>query len=160
MSGQLHAPAALPLGKELSATIGQEAAWAPEPVWTLWRGEKSCTARNRTRAFQPVAIPSKLSRLVAVLPPSSETSCCLRTSRCYMKTKAICSPKRRAVFEIHGVTMNMETICCSETSVDFQRTTRRYIPEDRTVHNHPCENLKSYICFFPALIVFLPFRAT
>jgi hypothetical protein len=35
-------------------------------------------------------------------------------------------------------------ICCSETSVDFQRTTRRYIPEDGTLHNHRCENLKSY----------------
>jgi hypothetical protein len=33
----------------------------------------------------------------------------------------------------------------SETSVDFQRTTRRYIPEDSTLHNHRCENLKSYI---------------
>jgi hypothetical protein len=32
-----------------------------------------------------------------------------------------------------------------ETSVDFQRTTRRYIPEDSTLHNHRCENLKSYI---------------
>jgi hypothetical protein len=27
-----------------------------------------------------------------------------------------------------------------ETSVDFQRTTRRYIPEDSTHHNHCCEN--------------------
>jgi hypothetical protein len=27
-------------------------------------------------------------------------------------------------------TLNMEAKCCSETSVDFQRTTRRYIPED------------------------------
>jgi hypothetical protein len=32
----------------------------------------------------------------------------------------------------------------SETSVGFQRTTRRYIPEDRTHHNHRCENLKSH----------------
>jgi hypothetical protein len=30
-------------------------------------------------------------------------------------------------------------------SVEFQRTTRRYIPEDRTLHNHRCENLKSYL---------------
>jgi hypothetical protein len=30
-------------------------------------------------------------------------------------------------------------------STDFQRTTRRYIPEDRTLHNHRYENLKSYI---------------
>jgi hypothetical protein len=28
--------------------------------------------------------------------------------------------------------MKMETACSSETSVDFQRTTRRYIPEDST----------------------------
>jgi hypothetical protein len=33
----------------------------------------------------------------------------------------------------------------AETSVDFQRTTWRYIPEDSTLHNHHCENLKSYI---------------
>jgi hypothetical protein len=28
---------------------------------------------------------------------------------------------------------------------DNQRTTRRYIPEDGTLHNHRCENLKSYL---------------
>jgi hypothetical protein len=29
-------------------------------------------------------------------------------------------------------------------NVYFHQTTRRYIPEDRTLHNHHCENLKSY----------------
>jgi hypothetical protein len=29
----------------------------------------------------------------------------------------------------------MEGICSSETSVDIQRTTQRYIPEDSTFHN-------------------------
>jgi hypothetical protein len=38
----------------------------------------------------------------------------------------------------------MEAICSSETSVDFQRTTWRYIPEDSTIYDHSCENLKSY----------------
>jgi hypothetical protein len=38
----------------------------------------------------------------------------------------------------------MEAICSSETSVDVQRTTQRYIPEDSTRYNHRCENLKSY----------------
>jgi hypothetical protein len=38
----------------------------------------------------------------------------------------------------------MEAICSSETSVDTQQTTRRYIPEDGTLHNHRCENLKFY----------------
>jgi hypothetical protein len=37
----------------------------------------------------------------------------------------------------------MEAICSFETSVDSQRTTRRHIPEDNTLHNHRCENLKS-----------------
>jgi hypothetical protein len=32
MSGQFHAPAALPPGKEPSVPIGYEAGWAPEPV--------------------------------------------------------------------------------------------------------------------------------
>jgi hypothetical protein len=38
----------------------------------------------------------------------------------------------------------MEVICSSETSVDFQRTTQRCIPEDGTIWNHRCENLKHY----------------
>jgi hypothetical protein len=42
----------------------------------------------------------------------------------------------------------MEAIYSSETSVDFQRTTRRYIPEDSTLYNHRCEHLKSYIAMF------------
>jgi hypothetical protein len=35
--------------------------------------------------------------------------------------------------------------CFSEKSVDFQRTTQSYITEDRTLHNHCCRHLKSYI---------------
>jgi hypothetical protein len=31
-------------------------------------------------------------------------------------------------------TLKMEAICFSEMSVDFQLTSRRYIPKDRTVH--------------------------
>jgi hypothetical protein len=37
-----------------------------------------------------------------------------------------------------------QVIGSSETSVDTQRTTRHHIPEDDTLHNHRCENLKSY----------------
>jgi hypothetical protein len=46
----------------------------------------------------------------------------------------------------------MEAICSSETSVDFQWTTWRYIPEDSIIHNHRCENLKSYIIEIPSNI--------
>jgi hypothetical protein len=42
--------------------------------------------------------------------------------------------------------LKMEAICSSETSVDFQRTTRYHKPEDSTLYYHRCENLKSY-CF-------------
>jgi hypothetical protein len=38
----------------------------------------------------------------------------------------------------------MEATYTSETSVDLQRTTRRYISEDRILHNHRCKYLKSY----------------
>jgi hypothetical protein len=38
---------------------------------------------------------------------------------------------------------NMSPLCSSEMSVDFQWTTRCYIPRDRMLHNHRCENLKS-----------------
>jgi hypothetical protein len=38
-------------------------------------------------------------------------------------------------------------LCLSQafTSVDFQWTTRRYIPEYSALRDHSCENLKSYI---------------
>jgi hypothetical protein len=39
-------------------------------------------------------------------------------------------------------TLRMEAICSSETSVDFQWNIRRSIPEDSTLNNHRCENLK------------------
>jgi hypothetical protein len=42
-------------------------------------------------------------------------------------------------------TLKMGIIICPETSVHFQRTKRRCIPADRNLHNHMCENHKSYI---------------
>jgi hypothetical protein len=36
-----------------------------------------------------------------------------------------------------------------EMSVAFQRNTRRYIPEDSNLHDHRCENFKSYISKIP-----------
>jgi hypothetical protein len=44
----------------------------------------------------------------------------------------------------YSSSLKMET-CSSEMSVDFQQTTRRYILEDRTLHNYGCENLLSYL---------------
>jgi hypothetical protein len=55
VSGQLHAPAALSTWQKPPVLIRQEAGWAPQPIWTLWRREKSCTAEKRTQVIQPVA---------------------------------------------------------------------------------------------------------
>jgi hypothetical protein len=50
VSGQHHAPAALyPRGKDPAVPIGEEAGWAPEPVWTQRIEEKSfAPAGDRT----------------------------------------------------------------------------------------------------------------
>jgi hypothetical protein len=47
----------------------------------------------------------------------------------------------------------MEALYSSETSVLTQRTTRRHIPEDNTLPNHWCENLKPYTIL--SLFIFL-----
>jgi hypothetical protein len=54
-------------------------------VWKLWRRGKSCNAGNRTRAVQPVAIPTELSLSYSIwnlffLNGIVFTSFCLRPS--------------------------------------------------------------------------------
>jgi hypothetical protein len=52
VSGQRHAPAALPPGKGPPVPIGQEAGWASEPVWTQGLEEKfSAPVGDRTSIF-------------------------------------------------------------------------------------------------------------
>jgi hypothetical protein len=38
--------------------------------------------------------------------------------------------------------LNMEAVCSFHASLNFHRTTRRHIPEDRTLRSHRCENLE------------------
>jgi hypothetical protein len=65
MSGQLHTPAALPVGKSSPVPIGLEGGLAPEPVWTLWRRESLAMPgiKPGPSSPQPVVIPAELSRL-------------------------------------------------------------------------------------------------
>jgi hypothetical protein len=42
----------------------------------------------------------------------------------------------------HSSTLKMEATCSSETSADFRRSTRHYIPEDSNIHDHRCENFR------------------
>jgi hypothetical protein len=59
VSGQRHALAALYSGEGPPVLIGQEAGWAPEPVWIQRLEEKSfllCRGSNSDRlVFQSVA---------------------------------------------------------------------------------------------------------
>jgi hypothetical protein len=60
-----------PPEKEAPVPTGEEARWAPEPGWKLWRREKSyASAENRTPAVQPVAIPSELPRFLECITTS------------------------------------------------------------------------------------------
>jgi hypothetical protein len=48
----------------------------------------------------------------------------------------------------YSSTLTMKVIHSSETLVDLKWTTWGYILEDRTLHNHRCENLKSSISYY------------
>jgi hypothetical protein len=48
----------------------------------------------------------------------------------------------------------------SETSGTILRTTRRHIPEDDTLQNHRCENLKSYTTSLITSIEFCGFNGS
>jgi hypothetical protein len=70
VSGQLHAPAALPPGKKPLVPIGYEAGWAPEPFRTWWwikfpapQGIEPETPDRRSRSL--IAIPTEISRLLS-----------------------------------------------------------------------------------------------
>lgn len=52
-------------------------------------------------------------------------------------------------------TIKTEATCSCETSVDFLRPTRCYISEDRNLHSHSCENLKS--CTLISCFLFFSF---
>jgi hypothetical protein len=45
----------------------------------------------------------------------------------------------------YSLTLKMEVTCSSEKLIDVKRTTPRYISEDRALHKHRCENLKSCV---------------
>jgi hypothetical protein len=74
VSGQRHAPAVLyPQGKDPPVPNGQEAGWAPEPVWTQRLEEKSFAfAGDQTWiAWLTILQPNTIMTELPHLPMSS-----------------------------------------------------------------------------------------
>jgi hypothetical protein len=53
---------------------------------------------------------------------------------------------------VYSSAIKIEVTSYSETSVHFQRNTWSYNQKYRTLHNHRCENLKSYITLKPVVM--------
>jgi hypothetical protein len=55
MSGQLHAPVALPPGKEPPVPTGEETGWAPEEVRMLWREKNLALWENHNGSTNDIS---------------------------------------------------------------------------------------------------------
>jgi hypothetical protein len=58
----------------------------------------------------------------------------------------------------YSSTLKIEAACSSETSIDFQWTRQRYIPEDRILNNHRYDNFKSYRVVHAGWLAFAVFK--
>jgi hypothetical protein len=70
---------------------------------------------------------------------------------CLLGSNAVQSGFMLITCLVYSSTLKMEATCSLETSVDFQWTTPRYIPQGRTPHSHRCENLKSNFLVYQVL---------
>jgi hypothetical protein len=59
---------------------------------------------------------------------------CLKDQACFILVSCLA----------YSLILKMGVSCISKMSVDFQQIIWYYFPEDRTLHNHHCENLGSY----------------
>jgi hypothetical protein len=78
----------------------------------------------------------------------------LTTAECIWRVQSSRMWRRVVVWKSTDVPEEqVASACSSETSVDFQQTTWRYIPQDRTLHIQRCENLHiflfiTHLCFW------------
>jgi hypothetical protein len=70
---------------------------------------------------------------------------CTNWDFCLVRWKSSGLNKRLVSLSAYS-TLEMKAICSRETSVAFQRTTRRHVPEVCILYNHRCENFKSNAC--------------
>jgi hypothetical protein len=62
---------------------------------------------------------------------------------------------------IYSSILKIEATCSSKMSVEFQQNTRRYIPEDRTLHNEKCHSFRKFLTYHFTVIRFtVPLKST
>jgi hypothetical protein len=74
--------------------------------------------------------------------------CCLHLHGKRIRNQhKICIRQSSQAFFLLGLLLypEMATVCSFETSVYFQRIIWHCIPENRSLHNHRCENIRSYV---------------
>jgi hypothetical protein len=95
VSGQLHAPADLPPGKDPPVPTGYGAGWTSEPVWTRWRRENRSLPSHPIRSL--LTILTELSRLlygVKPIDPEDEGSRVLRNVDILPQNYTASQPRR------------------------------------------------------------------
>jgi hypothetical protein len=115
---------------------------------TYWCLEKQISFHKKCSYCWRVSSSGIWSRVVRRVSTdvSEEHKASIFTVEKISSAKTSLPPACLMVFaELISSTLKMEAICSSETSVETRGTTRHHIPEDDTLHNHRCENLKSYI---------------
>jgi hypothetical protein len=127
---------------EESYLLGYKAVWSVESQPTFRRKMSPPHSGSKIKPSKKTGWKQVVSRLYAFI------------ALCY----AGCSPP---VFTLVSCldcssTLKMEAKFSSETSVDFQRTARSYIPQYRTLHNRRFENLKSYIFIWSVIHISKP----
>jgi hypothetical protein len=70
-----------------------------------------------------------------------------RLGRSFLSRKLSCCLIHAGFYWAYSLTMNM--VIYSRRSIDLHRATRRYIPDNRALHSHRCENLTSRVQLKP-----------
>jgi hypothetical protein len=142
MSNQLHALAALLLGKDLAVLIVWEAGWAPEPVWMLWSREKLLCPFQELNLCHPVHRPS----IHQMSYPGSQwelSTLHFRFSHPYSSLPkfkwnfACCLPHTGFFCTVFSMTRKTEAIYSFGKLVDFHQAIWYYITEDRNFYISP-----------------------
>jgi hypothetical protein len=120
----------------------------PNPPWTLQRRINVCPCReSNSNSKSPVCIDITLYSPLKVNRHFGGTCRLhLQGRKTGQRTDQHEADSKQSFTLVSCLayysTLKMNETCSYEMLVDFQRTIRRCIPEDRTLQGHRCENLK------------------